>query len=95
MLEVPVAVENMPEGYVLEDVKPQEVEIAVAGPRRDMFLASSADFEVVIDADLVRLQRRTFEVSAQSVRHATGLEIKSIKPDKVKLTVQKARGGAR
>ena len=95
VLEVPVAVENMPEGYVLEDVKPQEVEIAVAGPRRDMFLAGSADFQVVIDADLVRLQRRTFEVSAQSVRHATGLKIKSIKPEKVKLTVQKARGGRR
>ena len=95
VLQVPVAVENMPEGYVLEDFKPREVEVAVAGPRRAMFLASNADFQVVIDADLVRLQRRTFEVSAQSVRHATGLEIKSIKPDKVKLTVQKARGGAR
>ena len=95
VLQVPVAVENMPEGYVLEDVKPQEVEVEVAGPRRAMFLASNADFQVVIDADLVRLQRRTFEVSAQSVRHATGLEIKSIKPDKVKLTVEKTRGGAR
>ena len=95
VLQVPVAVENMPEGYVLEDFKPREVEVAVAGPRRAMFLASNADFQIVIDADLVRLQRRTFEVSAQSVRHATGLKIKSIKPDKVKLTVQKARGGAR
>ena len=95
VLQVPVAVENMPEGYVLEDFKPREVEVAVAGPRRAMFLASNADFQVVIDADLVRLGRRTFEVSAQSVRHATGLEVKSIKPDKVKLTVQKARGGAR
>ncbi len=95
VLQVPVAVENMPEGYVLEDFKPREVEVAVAGPRRAMFLASNADFQIVIDADLVRLQRRTFEVSAQSVRHATELEIKSIKPDKVKLTVQQARGGAR
>ena len=95
MLQVPVAVENMPEGYALKEINPPEVEIAVAGPRRAMFLASNADFEIVIDANLVRLGRRTFEVSAQSVRHATGLEIKSIKPDKVKLTVQKARGGAR
>ena len=95
VLQVSVAVENMPEGYALEDVKPPEVEIAVAGPRRDMFLASNADFEVVIDADLVRLGRRTFAVSAQSVRHATGLEVKSVKPDKVKITVQKARGGTR
>ena len=96
VLQVPVAVENMARRIcALEGVKPQEVEIAVAGPRRDMFLASSADFQVVIDADLVRFQRRTFEVSAQSVHHATGLEVKRIKPDKVKLTVQKARGGAR
>ena len=95
VLEVSVAVENMPEGYALKDVKPPEVEIAVVGPRRDMFLASNADFQVVIDANLVRLGRRTFKVSVQSVRHATGLQITSIKPDEVKLTVQKVRGGRR
>ena len=95
VLQVRVDVENVPEGYVLTDVSPQEVEVEVAGPRRAMLLASNADFQIVIDADLVRLQRRTFEVSAQSVRHATGLEIKSIKPEKVKLSVQKTRGGAR
>ncbi|MDE2707196.1 MAG: diadenylate cyclase [Gemmatimonadota bacterium] len=95
VLQVRVEVENVPEGYALTGVSPQEVEVEVAGPRRAMLLASNADFQVVIDADLVRLQRRTFEVSAQSVRHATGLEIKSIKPEKVKLTVQQARGGAR
>ncbi|MDE2743595.1 MAG: diadenylate cyclase [Gemmatimonadota bacterium] len=95
VLQVRVDVENVPEGYALTDISPQEVEVAVAGPRRAMLLASNADFQVVIDADLVRLDRRTFEVAAQSVRHATGLEIKSIKPEKVKLTVQKARGGRR
>ena len=99
VLQARVDVENVPEGYALTDVSPQEVEVEVAGPRWamlwSMLLASDADFQVVIDADLVRLQRRTFEVSAQSVRHATELEIKSIKPDKVKLTVQKTRGGER
>lgn len=94
-LQVRVDVENVPEGYALTDVSPQEVEVAVAGPRRAMLLASNADFQVVIDADLVRLERRTFKVSAQSVRHATGLKITSIKPDKVILTVQEARGEAR
>ena len=95
VLQVRVDVENVPEGYALTNVNPREVEVEVAGPRRAMLLASNADFQVVIDADLVRLDRRTFEVSDQSVRHATGLEIKSIKPEKVKLTVQKARGGRR
>ena len=93
VLQVPVAVENMPEGYALTDAPPA-VEIAVAGPRRAMLLASNADFEVIIDANLVRFGRRTFAVSPQSVRHATGLEVKSITPEKVKLTVQQARGGA-
>ena len=91
VLQVRVDVENMPEGYALTDVSPQEVEVEVAGPRWAMFLGSNADLQVVIDADLVRLQRRTFAVS---VRHATGLEVKTIKPEKVKLTVQKVRGGA-
>ena len=95
VLQVPVAVENMPEEYALKDVKPPAVEIAVAGPRRDLLLASNADFQLVIDANLVRLGRRTFAVSAQSVRHATGLEVKSIKPDKVKLTVQRTEGNER
>ena len=45
VLQVRVDVENMPEGYVLEEVNPKEVEISVAGPRRDMFLASNADFQ--------------------------------------------------
>ena len=94
-LQVPIAVEHIPEGYVLEDVKPSAVEIAVAGSRVDLFLASNADFQVVIDAKLVEWGRRTFEVSAQSVRHATGLEVKSVKPEKVRLTVHKARGGGR
>ena len=95
VLQVRVDVENVPEGYALTDVSPQEVEVEVAGPRWAMLLASNADLQIVIDADLVRLQRRTFEVSAQSVRHATGLKIKSIKPEKVKLTVQKTREAAR
>ena len=94
-LQVPIAVEHIPEGYVLEDVKPSAVEVAVAGSRVDLFLASNADFQVVIDAKLVEWGRRTFEVSAQSVRHATDLEVKSVKPEKVRLTVHKARGGGR
>lgn len=94
VLQVPVDVENMPEGYALTDIKPPKVEVAVAGQRRDLLLASNADFQVVIDANLVKLGRRTFEVSAQSVRHATGLEVKSIEPEKVKLTVHKALGDA-
>ena len=95
VLQVPVDVENMPEGYALTAVKPSEVEIAVTGLRRALLLASHADFEVVIDANLVRLGRRTFEVSAQSVRHATGLEVTGLKPEKVKLTVHKALGDER
>ena len=95
VLQVPIAVEHMPEGYMLEDVKPPAVEIAVVGSRRAMFWASNADFQVVIDAKLVEWGRRTFEVSAQSVRHATGLQVKSVEPEKVRLTVHKARGDAR
>ena len=87
--QVTVAVENMPEGYALEGVKPPAVAVTVAGPRRAVLLARTANFQLVIDADLVRLGRRTFAVTAESVRHETDLQVVDVEPQKVRLAVRK------
>ena len=89
--EVPVVVENMPEGYVLERVDPDVVEVTVAGPRRELLLAQAADFQLQIDALLVKLGRRTFAVSPDAVRHPTDLEVVGVKPGKVRLSVRRTR----
>ena len=91
-LPVPVVVEGMPEGFVLEGVDPDMVEVQVAGPRRELLLASPEDFQLVIaNTSLVRLKRRTFTVSRDDVLHPTTLEILGVSPEKVRLSVREIR----
>jgi diadenylate cyclase len=85
-----VEVRNMPEGYVLEGVEPKAVEVKVEGPRRELLLAQAADFQLSIDASLVKLGRRTFAVSDTAVRHSTGLEVLDVRPEKVRLSVRES-----
>ena len=88
-LPVPVVVEGLPEGYVLERVDPGTVDVQVAGPRRELLLASPEDFQLVVgNTSLVRLKRRTFAISRDDVRHPTALEILGVSPEKVRLSVR-------
>ncbi len=85
---VRVTVENIPQGYVLEGVSPAMVDVTVSGPRRALLLARRVDFQLVIDARLVPLGRRTFKVSSESVRHTTDLTVLDVKPKQVRLAVR-------
>ncbi len=89
--EVFVEVEQMPSGYVLEGVKPAMVEVTVVGPRRAMVLATAADFRLQLDVDakLIELGRRTFEISVESINHETDLMVVDIKPKKIRLQLRK------
>ncbi|MDA0335308.1 MAG: diadenylate cyclase [bacterium] len=85
---VAVVVENLPDGYVLDGVEPKQVEVTLAGPQRELFLATDVDFEIVVDGGLVRLGRRTFSLSADAVAHPPHLRVVDIDPPKVVLAVR-------
>ena len=93
--QVPVEIENLPEEYVLETINPTVVRVQVAGPRRAMLLARNEDFRLIVDAGLVALGRRTFAVTPELVRHETDLVVVGVQPEKVKLSVRKAKKGSR
>jgi uncharacterized protein (TIGR00159 family) len=86
---VPVQVENLPQGYALQEVSPAEVEVTFTGHRRDLYLASPAQVSVRIDALLVQLGRRTFEISADQVEHPSALSVVAVAPRKVRLQVSR------
>jgi len=88
VVRVPVAVQDLPPGYVLEKVEPEAVEATVSGPRRSLLLAAPTDFELDLDAILVKLGRRRFEADAGDVKHPRGVSILSIRPDHVVLTLR-------
>jgi hypothetical protein len=84
---VPVEVQNLPEGYELLEVDPAQVDVTLSGRIRDLYLAGRNEPSVRLDAFLVKLGRRTFELAAGDVDHARGLSVVEVKPSRVRLRV--------
>jgi uncharacterized protein (TIGR00159 family) len=91
-VRIPVVVENLPAGYALEELSPTEVEATVSGLRRDLFFLDPRKLAVGIDTFLVKLGRRTFEVSPEAVRHPTNLTVTAVEPKQVIVSVKQAAG---
>ena len=89
---VPVVVENLPEGFALESVEPGEVEVTVSGPRRSLVLGEANAIEVRVDALLVQLGRRTFQVTPDLVTLPEGFQVHEVNPKRVRLSVVKEDG---
>ncbi len=90
VVQVPVSVEDLPPGYVLDGVTPEAVDVTVAGPRRTLLLSAPGDFTLALDAILVRLGRRSFEVDAGDVRHPRGVTVVAVHPSRVELALHEA-----
>lgn len=88
-LHVPVVVQNMPEGYELESVEPESVQVEFEGRRRDLYLVGGQDVGVEIDALLAQLGRRTFAVSLDQVRSPESIRAVRLAPTKVRLSFKK------
>jgi len=87
--DVPVRVENLPEGYALEGVEPESVTVRLEGERRRLVIEDLGSVEVRIDALLAQLGRRTFRVAKDDVVHPDGLEVLDVDPDRVRISVSK------
>jgi diadenylate cyclase len=85
---VPVLVDNLPRGYVLEEIDPPEVEVTLEGRRRDAYLVNRASLGVRLDALLVKLGRRTFEITPANLEHPPNLTVVQVTPDRVRLSVR-------
>lgn len=86
-LPIQVNVTNLPDGYALQGVDPPKVDATVEGLRRDLLFLDARELQVVIDAYLVQLGRRTFEISTQSVEHPSRLDVTAVRPNKLRLSV--------
>jgi len=87
--EVPIRVWNLPDGYLLEEIDPPVVEVQLEGRRRDLVMASSDAVGIEVDAFLVQLGRRTFQIDAEQVTHPEDVRVVGVRPSKIKLSVVK------
>jgi len=73
-------------------VEPGEVEVTFSGPRRALVLGDLDVIEVRVDALLVQLGRRTFQVTPDLVTHPGGLQVHEVNPKQIRLSVAKDGG---
>ena len=71
----------------MEGIEPKDVSVTVTGLRRDVYLLDPSTLEVRVDAFLIGLGRRTFEVSSNDVSHPSALTVLDIEPRRVTLSV--------
>ena len=85
---VPVVIENLPPGYTVESIEPTDVDVVFRGRRRDGYLASQqAKVSLHVDALLVQLGRRSFDIGPEQVQHPEELDVISVNPTRIKLDV--------
>jgi len=90
--QVPIVVQNLPPGFELEGVDPPSVEATFGGLRRAFYLFRSERLQVTVDASLVKLGRRTFQLSDHNLQYPKDLTLREIHPLTVKLSVREQSG---
>jgi len=85
---VAVTVGGIPADYQVEYVDPPSVALTLSGRRIDLFLLAPEAVEVRVNAVLVELGRRSFVLTPDNVRHPEGIEVRSIQPDSVKISLR-------
>jgi uncharacterized protein (TIGR00159 family) len=72
---VPVTVENLPPGYAVEEIDPPEVQVTLSGPRWEIYFTDPNAVRIRIDALLVQLGRRTFQIDPEQVERPEALRV--------------------
>lgn len=88
IVSVPVLIDDIDAGFEVEQVEPPEVQVHLTGLRRDLYLLDPTSIEVRVDASLVSLGRRTFQLSTSDVQHPPNLTVQEIEPNSIQIDVR-------
>ena len=85
-----VRIENLPAGFEIESIEPEEVEVTLSGTRWDLFRSRAQPVAVRLDGVLVPMGRRTFRLTPDQVEHPPDIEPVAIAPPNVRLAIREA-----
>jgi hypothetical protein len=88
--EVPVVIQNLPPGYEVDAIEPKTVRAKFVGPRRSFYIFDEGRLEATIDGSLVKLGRRTFQLSHEMLNYPKDLTLQRLDPERVRVVSRKA-----
>jgi len=86
--EIPIEVQNIPEGFELVEVVPSSVFVTLTGERRHLFQSSSRQLGVHLDGTLTRFGRQTFPINYTHLQLPPDVEVDNIDPKEVRVLVK-------
>ncbi len=89
---VPVEIRNIPDGWAVDDVWPNEVRLAVTGTERSFRDVRPSDFTVSIDlTEPKRPGHRSYPITAERVRLPLGMSLSQADPATVQLELYQVK----
>ena len=93
-LEVPVEFENVPAGLEIAGDPPDTVRVRVRGPGVIIGGLAGGDVAAVLDLSAGQAGRREIEMAPHRVRTPSGVEVTSVVPAAITVTLEAAAGNA-
>ncbi len=87
--QVPIVVQNIPDGYRFSEVVPADISVVLKGARRDLFQIKRKELEIRLDGTLTRFGRKTFPITKAHLLLPPEVEIVQISPEEVQVLVDK------
>ncbi len=86
--EVPIEVQNIPQGFVFESVTPESAEVLLTGQRRELFKLKQSDLLISLDGTLTGLGRQTYPLNSSQMVLPPDIDVEKISPTTVKVQVR-------
>lgn len=91
VIELPIRVQNIPEGYRFIEVVPPTVKVTLAGERRALFLLNERNLEIRLDGTLTRFGRKTFTINKSLLLLPETIDTLRIEPEEVRVQVEQLK----
>ena len=87
--EVPIRVQDIPDGYDFVSVTPPKAVVSLTGERRELFKLRPDDLQIALDGTLTALGRQTYTLNSSQMMLPGTLKIDKMNPASVKVLVKK------
>ena len=91
VLDVPIDVQNIPQGFTFDSVTPAMAEVSLSAERRELFKLKKEDLVISLDGTLTGLGRQTYPLNSSQLVLPPDIDVEKISPATVKVLVNKTQ----